>query len=144
MEIETDDTEIQQMWTKIKKTETGYDFSYFQYIEIDHELPSCETYSDEDIVKSIMDSKKTILEDDNDDDNPILPPVDAKSAIDSVKKLIYFFQTSKNDCKEHLKNLMKMEQDITSQAFQNMSQDKIETSPTSGLLFCLLLNPVCY
>ena len=28
----TDDTELTAMWEKIKKTENGYDFSYFEYV----------------------------------------------------------------------------------------------------------------
>ena len=69
---------------KLKKTESGYDFSYFEYVEIDSKLPSFETYSDVNIVQSIHQDKQADKEQEDVDNND-------DSIQNNIIKLFYSF-----------------------------------------------------
>ena len=103
---------MEDMWNKIRKTETGYDFSYFEYVEVDKELNSFETYSTEDIVESILHPTDNTTSDDFDAENDVANDdrtvVDSGTAKECLKKLLEYFQSSKNDSTEHVKNLIIM------------------------------------
>jgi hypothetical protein len=91
--VREDDLVIEQMWSKIKKTKNGYDFSYFQYVEIDKDLPSCETYSDADIVQSIIESKQAVQEIEEENATPTVK-VNSNQALEHLKSLKTYFQAN--------------------------------------------------
>ncbi len=123
-----DNKEIENLWSKIKKTESGYDFSYFEYVEIDSKLPSFETYSDENIVQSIVQEKQIDVdhEDEEDSENGMNMNISSKDAKDCLQMLIKIFQTNNDNCSEHINSLMKMNTCINNQEHANLKQDVLE------------------
>ena len=79
----TDDTELTAMWEKIKKTENGYDFSYFEYVNIDKDLPAFETYTDQDIMNIVND----IDENDDEDFTEQTEVIDKKTMLEYISKM---------------------------------------------------------
>ena len=110
---ETDHKEMQNLWNNIKKTETGYDFSYFEYVHIDTDLKCFETYSTEEIVESKQQENNQNISDD--EDATITEILDANTANEALKKLLIYFQSNNEDCLKHIDNLMKMSDFISTQ-----------------------------
>ena len=107
---EIDKTEMENLWTKIKRTETGIDFSYFEYVEVDKNLISFETYSEESIVQNIIDERNLVTEssDDEDELSNHTENIDSNTAKVYLQKLMRYFQANKDDCTEFIDNLLVM------------------------------------
>ena len=68
-------------------------------------MPSFETYSDENIVQSILQEKQADIEqedDDNNGDSIQNNTINSKEAKDSLQKLIKFFIANNENCSEHI------------------------------------------
>ena len=88
---------------------------------------SFETYSTEDIVESILHPTDNTTSDDFDAENDVANDdrtvVDSGTAKECLKKLLEYFQSSKNDSTEHVKNLIKMNTFIANECHNNLKQD---------------------
>ena len=81
-----------------------------------------ETYSTEDIVQKILDENNPVAED-AEDEISNLEVVDSNVAKESLKKLLCYFQANKKDCSHYVESLMKMENFLADEKYNNCKQD---------------------
>ena len=127
MIIKKDDIEFSDMWEKIKKTETGFDFSYLQYVEIDKDVQSFESFSDKDIIDIVNNDHENKAEDnDTEDINEQIEVIDKKTMMEYIHKMqMYFFQ-NKKDCSEYIAHLDKIEKFMETEQYNNQKQTSID------------------
>ena len=93
------------------------------YVEIDKELSSFETYTTEDIFESILPPTDDTVSDGVDVENDNSKVIDSGTAKECLKKLLEYFQSSKNDSTEHATNLMKMNTFLANESHFYLKQD---------------------